>query len=151
MLKEKNNGRFCSPSLWLKQRCMFLFMEAEIKYICINRLHTSNSCLFHRLSKSRVCSSSKFVQVRFLFKIIILCKPKVCLNHKFGNTLEHQRIFIMANAIRLLIKMFWFMNLMLVIVDLISIVKGNRFDPFPMGHGGFWWWCWRIGPFSRWR
>jgi hypothetical protein len=42
----------------------------------------------------------------------------------------------MANAARFLLKMSRFIVVMLAIVNLISIVEGNRFGPFPMGRGG---------------
>ena len=41
----------------------------------------------------------------------------------------------MANTTRFLL-MSWFIVLMLVIINLISAVAGNRFGPFPMGRGG---------------
>jgi hypothetical protein len=41
----------------------------------------------------------------------------------------------MANATRFLTKMSWLIVLMLVIANLIAIVEGNRFGPFPFGSG----------------
>jgi hypothetical protein len=86
-----------------------------------------------------------------------LSKTDSCLNQKIGNTLEHQRIFIMTKATQFLRKMSRFMVLMLVIVNLISIVEGNRFGPFgggglrglgPFGRGGFGGGFGGLGPFG---
>jgi hypothetical protein len=126
-------------------------MEPKAKYICINRPQTSDSHLFHRLSKSQVYSNFKFVIIQFL------CNSYSCLHQKFGNTLEHQRIFIMAKAAQLLHKMSRFIVLMLVIVNLVSMVEANRFGPFgggglrgfgPFGGGGFGGGFGGLGPFG---
>ena len=42
----------------------------------------------------------------------------------------------MANVTRFLVKMSWFVVLMLVIANLVSTVEGNRFGPFPFGPFG---------------
>lgn len=41
----------------------------------------------------------------------------------------------MANNTQFLVKMSWFVVLMLGIANLISTVEGNRFGPFPFGGG----------------
>ena len=51
---------------WLKQKCPFTFMEPKVKYICIYRPHTSNSCLFI------VCLFHKFVEIQVCPSLILV-------------------------------------------------------------------------------
>lgn len=59
--------------------------------------------------------------------------------HKFYRILEHQYILVMATIKRFVVKMSWFVVLLLIILNLISIVEGthmSKFGPFPNGSGG---------------
>ena len=50
----------------LKQKSPFTFMEPKVKYICIYRLHTSNSCLLI------VCLFHKFVEIQVCSRLILV-------------------------------------------------------------------------------